>query len=129
MARARDEVRALLAVQQRAWCAGDLDALIATYLPTDEVRYAGGSEVVRGIAGIRRRFASAYPDPTRLGRLEFVEIEIAVLTEQDALAFGQWTIERESADGSEVQRGLFTLQLRKVGPNSSCGQITLLLCV
>jgi ketosteroid isomerase-like protein len=111
--RARDEVRTLLAAQQRAWCAGDLDALIDTYLPSDEVRYAGGAQVVRGIAEIRRRFASAYPDPTRLGQLKFSEIEVTVLTEQDALAFGAWMIQRESGEGTEVQRGLFTLHLRK----------------
>jgi ketosteroid isomerase-like protein len=112
-ARAQDEIRAVLAAQQRAWCAGDLDTLIDTYLPSDDVRYAGSDGVIRGIAEIRRRFAAAYPDQTQLGQLEFFEIDINVLTARDALVLGQWTLRRESADGTQVLGGLSTLHLRK----------------
>jgi uncharacterized protein (TIGR02246 family) len=113
-AQARDEIRAVLATQQRAWRAGELDALLDTYCPSGDVRYAGGPQVVRGIAQLRRRFASVYRDPTELGRLEFSGVEITVLTEQDALAFGEWTIRSDSA-GAQVQRGVFTLHLRRTG--------------
>ncbi|MCW2701937.1 MAG: hypothetical protein JWQ45_3472 [Blastococcus sp.] len=110
-ARVRREVEAVLDRQLAAWSRGDIEALVATYLPSDDVRYASGAKVLRGVEQIRAGFRAAYPDRAAMGDLEFSHIETAALSASDALMFGQWVITRHSG----VLRGLFSLHVRHTG--------------
>lgn len=105
----RREVEAVLKHQECAWGAGDLESLIATYVPSAEVRYASGAEVIRGVDGIRARYLRAYPDRVAMGHLKFSDVETTVLTPSDALVFGRWTIARETG----AVTGLFSLHFRR----------------
>lgn len=103
------ELQAVLTRQQDAWNRGDLDGLLATYWHSDQVRYASGSQVLRGFETVRDRFHNAYPDSTAMGRLEYGDLEIEIVAGDRAVVFGHWMITRDTGE----LEGLFTLQFVK----------------
>ena len=55
-AAAETAVRAVLDRQAAAWNAGDLDGFLSDYLPTGELRFVTGTDVVRGFEAVRERW-------------------------------------------------------------------------
>ena len=54
--------------------------------------------------------AERYPDRAAMGRLVFSDLDIRVLSDDAALAFGAWRLERDN----DKPHGLFTLQRRRL---------------
>jgi ketosteroid isomerase-like protein len=117
-ARLKDSVRAaetsailaMLDGQAAAWNRGDLEAFMASYWRSPELRSASGSTPVRGWAEALRRYRNAYPDRRDMGALMLSDLEIEILAPDAATAFGRWRL----AQTSETPTGLFTLVLKKI---------------
>ncbi|NIA25698.1 MAG: DUF3225 domain-containing protein [Gammaproteobacteria bacterium] len=103
------ELQTVLTRQQDAWNQGDIDSLLTTYWHSDGVRYASGSQVLRGFEAVRERFHDAYPDRAAMGLLEYTDLEIEIVTGDRAVVFGRWLITRDTGE----LEGLFTLQFVK----------------
>jgi ketosteroid isomerase-like protein len=103
-------IRDLLSRQVGAWNRGDLDAFMASYWRSPDLRFASGSTPVRGWAEALRRYRNSYPDRDDMGALTLSDLEIEILSPDAASAFGRWRL----AQASETPTGLFTLVLRKI---------------
>lgn len=92
------------------WNRGDLDGYLAGYWDSEKTLWISSGSLTRGKAAIaaayKRRFSMGGP----MGRLSVAELEIDVLTPDDAIAFGRWILDLEGT----TSQGFFTVQLRKI---------------
>jgi len=111
--KAEADIRNVLAVQDVAWNAGDIDGFMDYYLKTEDLRFASGGTVNRGWQATLDGYKSRYPDRSAMGTLSFTDLEVDVLSPNDALVFGRWKLTRET----DTPGGLFTLHMRQVEGN------------
>jgi len=96
--------------QIRAWNDGNIEEYMSGYYPSDSLRFASGGSVSYGWEETLERYQRGYPDKESMGILSFTEIDIKVISDDAALVFGRWKLERVSNTSSS---GLFTLVFQK----------------
>ncbi len=101
----------VLDMQVEAWNEGDINAFMAGYLNSDELRFTSGNEVHRGWRQTRQRYHQRYPDRAAMGTLAFENLDVRVLSEHAAMVFGRFRLTRESDEPT----GLFTLLFEQHG--------------
>jgi uncharacterized protein (TIGR02246 family) len=93
-----------------AWNRGDLDGYLASYWDSEKTLWISSGSLTRGktaiAAAYKRRFSTGGP----MGKLSVAELEIDVLTPNDAMALGRWILDLEGT----TSQGFFTVLLRKV---------------
>lgn len=95
--------------QQNAWNRGDIEGYMQGYAKTDTLRFASGGNVSYGWLPTLERYQEGYPDKETMGKLIFSKIDIQILSDEAALVFGKWELEREN----DHPWGLFTLLFNK----------------
>ena len=104
-----DEIKAVLLTQQAAWNRGDIDAFMAGYVQSDDLRFASGGTITYGWKTTLERYKAHYPDKATMGTLAFSNLVVTELAPDAALVFGKWELTR----AQDKPWGLFTLTLRK----------------
>lgn len=102
------DITAMLAVQDAAWNAGDIDGFMEYYLKSDALRFASGGDVNKGWQTTLDNYKTRYPNQDAMGKLSFTDLEIRVLSNEYAQVFGRWKLERKI----DIPGGLFTLLLQ-----------------
>ncbi|GAC1631675.1 MAG: nuclear transport factor 2 family protein [Nevskia sp.] len=102
-------IRAVLAQQAAAWNRGDIDGFMSGYWNDEGLRFASGDTVTTGWQATLDRYRKRYGDRAAMGRLSFGELAVEPLSEDAALVFGRWSLQRDA----DRPHGLFTLLLRK----------------
>ena len=95
--------------QEAAWNSGDIDAFMEEYWKSDMLRFASGGTVKYGWQTTLDRYKERYPDKETMGKLEFTEVNIEILSGTGAIVAGRWKLNREA----DTPNGLFTLHMRK----------------
>jgi uncharacterized protein (TIGR02246 family) len=93
-----------------AWNRGDLDGYLASYLDSEKTLWISGGALTRGKAAIAAAYKRRFSTGGAMGKLSVAELEIDVLTPDDAIAVGRWTLDLEGM----MSQGFFTVQLRKI---------------
>ena len=106
---AKDAIEAILNEQVRSWNEGNIEKYMAGYDRSDSLRFASGGNAYYGWRATLERYKTRYPDKAAMGILTFSDLDIAVISEDAALVFGQWKLKREK----DEPWGLFTLLFRK----------------
>jgi len=106
----KEEVSALIRQGESAWNQGSIEGYMETYWNSPNLRFASGGKVTYGWQETLDGYLKRYPDRAAMGRLVFRDLDIRVLSDDAALAFGTWRLEREH----DQPHGLFTLQLRRL---------------
>ena len=99
----------VISEQQSAWNKGDIEGYMQDYNKSDSLRFASGGNVTYGWETTLNRYKKAYPDKETMGQLIFSNIDIKMLSNNDAIVFGKWELEREN----DHPWGLFTLIFNK----------------
>ncbi len=86
LAKATEEVKALLTAQAAAWNAGDLEAFCAVYV--DDALFLSPSGVTRGRQTILERYRKRYPDAAARGTLSFEFLEVTPVHGVEVTPFG-----------------------------------------
>ncbi|GGY39430.1 YybH family protein [Parvularcula lutaonensis] len=106
-----EAIRSVLSAQAEAWNRGDIPAFMDGYLKTDALRFASGNSVQRGYDETLGRYLRNYGTPEKMGTLSFKDLDVDVLSDDAAVVFGRFHLERpEEGDAT----GLFTLIFRKI---------------
>ncbi len=103
-------INQVLEAQSAAWNRGDIDAFMAGYWKSDELRFASGGVITYGWKTTRDRYKRNYPDMATMGTLAFTIHEVKVLSPDAAIVFGRWELARKQ----DKPWGLFTLAFRKL---------------
>lgn len=102
-------IRSVLGSQQAAWNRGDLAAFLEGYWNSPELTFAGSDGIVRGYDGLLARYQKSYPDRKAMGELDFSDLEIRSLGQENALVVGHWHLKREAGDVG----GVFSLVFQR----------------
>lgn len=105
-----DRILAVLATQQEAWNAGDIDGFMQGYWQSPELRFASGGTVTKGWQETRDRYHANYADRSIMGELSFNELYVTLLAEDAAIVHGAWALQRTADRPS----GLFTLVFEEI---------------
>jgi len=104
-----NEIKGVLIQQASEWNEGDLEGYMFGYIKSDSLRFASGGTVSFGWDTTLARYKRGYPDKSIMGHLTFSRIDVNIISDNAALAFGQWELVREN----DKPWGLFTLLFRK----------------
>ena len=110
MTDAQQRIRALFESSCAAWNRGDIDGYLADYWHSDKVRWVSEGTVQYGFDAIASAFKARFDSPDNMGRLGVANLEIQLLSEGDALAFGAWTQTTSTAS----RHGVFTVHMKKI---------------
>ncbi len=105
----KQEIISILMEQQNSWNEGSIEEYMQGYAKSDSLRFASGGNVTHGWQTTFDRYLKGYPDKSIMGQLTFSEIDIKLISNTSALAFGKWELEREQ----DHPWGLFTLLFQK----------------
>jgi uncharacterized protein (TIGR02246 family) len=108
---AEDAVRAVLAAQQTAWNAGDVEAFMSGYESSDATTFVGAT-ITRGYRQVLENYRRRYPTKEKMGRLTFSSIEVTSLGAEFASVIGKFHLDRTAEAGGPAN-GIFTLLFRK----------------
>ena len=102
-------IRTVLDQQVKDWNDGSIEKFMRGYAKSDSTRFASGGAIRLGWQTVFDRYKKTYGDKAAMGKLTFSDLDITVFSDDAALAFGHWKLEREKDEPS----GLFTLVFRK----------------
>lgn len=105
-----DRILAVLATQQEAWNAGDIDGFMEGYWQSPELRFASGGSVTKGWQETRDRYHANYADRALMGELTFNELYVTLLSDDAAVVHGAWALQR----ADDRPSGLFTLIFEEI---------------
>ena len=105
-----DRIAAVIAAQQAAWNAGDIDGFMQGYWQSPDLRFASGGTVTNGWQATRDRYHARYSDRALMGELTFDRLEISMLGTDAAAAHGAWALQR----AEDRPSGLFTLIFKQI---------------
>lgn len=108
-ARATADIHAVLGAQVEAWNRGSIDDFMAGYDASASTRFASGGDVTLGWETVRNRYRARYASREAMGRLAFTGLDVRVVSADDALVFGRWTLTRSG----DAPTGLFTLLMHR----------------
>lgn len=101
----------MLQASANAWNRGQLDDFMTDYLPTSELTFTSGGNILQGYDTLRERYSKKYgEDRASMGHLTFSDIKAWKLGAQHALALGEWHLKRE---GKPESGGVFSLVMVK----------------
>jgi uncharacterized protein (TIGR02246 family) len=122
LAKARDEVRALLERQAADWSRGDVEAFCSGY--AEDALFVSPSGVTRGRQAVLDRYRKRYPDGAAMGRLTLEPLELREIWGPEVTELGdaepgavhavtvaaRWTLVREALPDAS---GLTLIVLRR----------------
>jgi|GEM_PF-1187878 len=107
-------ITAVLMAQQARWNAGDLRGFMDTYVRTRQTTFLSGGTVTQGWSQMFGVYMRSYPDRASMGTLTFSDLTVRPVTNESAIVWGRWRLDRES----DTPQGLFTL-LMEVRPGGT----------
>jgi ketosteroid isomerase-like protein len=107
---APERIARVLMAQRDAWNRGDIEAFMTGYWKSGELRFASGGTVTKGWQATLDGYRERYDDREKMGTLRFSGLDVSILSEDAALVFGRWKLERKD----DAPGGLFTLLFRKI---------------
>jgi len=104
-----DEVLKVVLEAEAWWNDGSIEGYMDAYWKSPKLRFVSGGKVTYGWKQAFEGYLKRYPDSAAMGRLVFSDLDITVLSNDYALVYGAWRLEREN----DQPHGLFTLLLRQ----------------
>jgi ketosteroid isomerase-like protein len=110
-------IKHLLLSQVEAWNHGNLDGFMEGYWHSPDLTFFSGGAVTRGWEPTLLRYRQRYQaDGKEMGKLEFQDLNIDLLSKRSAVVTGKWQLtmsEGKTSDGKQPH-GLFTLIFKRL---------------
>jgi ketosteroid isomerase-like protein len=102
-------VRAVLAAQQDAWNAGDIEGFMAGYDRSDALVFTSGAKIRRGWQETHDKFVASYgAAKDTMGKLAFEILGVQPVGADGAVILGRWSL-----DGPNAGSGVFSVVLER----------------
>lgn len=108
------EITAMLHEQDAAWSRGDLDGFMKCYEDSGELVFMTSDGPVRSYQTLKERYEKRYKTGANdFGKLTFSDLQVEVLADGIARAYGKWIVDTKDTDGKPKQlSGWFSLILK-----------------
>jgi beta-aspartyl-peptidase (threonine type) len=111
---AEEGIKHLLVSQVEAWNRKDLEGFMEGYWHSPDLTFFSGGNIARGWNAALQRYQQRYQSKgADMGKLEFQDLHIDLLSRQAAIVTGSWHL--TMPDGKQPH-GLFTLIVKKMQP-------------
>jgi ketosteroid isomerase-like protein len=108
-AQAVTDILVVMDNQVSAWNRGDVDGFMKGYWNSPKLIFVSGDNVTRGWQPTLDRYKKNYDSKEKMGKLEFKEVELNILSPDAAVVLGSWHLARDK----DEPHGKFTLVFRK----------------
>ena len=105
-----ESINKVMADQQDAWNAFNIDAFMEGYWKSDSLKFIGSSGITYGWKSTLENYKKRYPTKDAMGKLTFTIISLELLSDTSAFMIGKYHLKRTSDEPS----GHFTLLWRKI---------------
>ncbi len=103
--RAENQIRAVMAAQEKAWSDGDIDAFMQGYHRSRDLLFVGSKGLSKGWETTLNNYKKGYPDRGAMGRLKFDILEMKRLGSRAYLVIGTYELIRKN----DHPKGIFSL--------------------
>lgn len=110
MATPKDEINLLLNQQEVDWNNGDIQAYLQGYWQDDKLIFVSKGKFNHGWANLLKSYQRSYPDVASMGKLDFNQLDIKVLSDNAALVSGRWELKR----AKDNPNGIFTVLVQRI---------------
>jgi beta-aspartyl-peptidase (threonine type) len=100
-----EQITKVLTDQVAAWNAGNIETYMEGYWKSDSTVFNSGGSLTKGWNEVLTRYKKTYGTKEKMGRLEFGELKIRMLSSGAAVAMGMWKLHR----AQDEPWGRFTL--------------------
>jgi len=105
----KDQIRTIMAQQEKAWNNADLEAFMQAYWKSDKLMFIGKSGIKYGWQTTLDNYKKSYPDKDAMGELHFDIIQVEVVKDS-AFVLGKWQLTRSK----DILSGFYTLYWKKI---------------
>ena len=109
-ARIAAAVRVVLNAQRDAWNRSDVEGYMDGYARSERTLLISGDSLTRGWQTVHDRYKRNYNSREKMGTLTFSGLDITVLSNDAAVIFGRWHLQR----ANDEPQGRFTLIFRRM---------------
>jgi ketosteroid isomerase-like protein len=102
-------IEKILLDQVAAWNAGDIDGYMKGYWNSDSTIFLSGGNLTRGYGSVLSRYKKSYDTRDKMGKLEFAELHVRMITQTIGIATGVWRLHR----ANDQPWGRFTLLVER----------------
>lgn len=106
---AKEQIAMLLQDQVDAWNRGNIEGYMEGYWKSDSTVFVSGGSMTKGFEEVLTRYKKGYNTREKMGRLEFQDLVVRLLSPSVGIATGIWRLHREK----DHPWGRFTLILEK----------------
>jgi hypothetical protein len=99
--------------QQKAWNEGNIESFMVGYWQSDSLQFIGSRGIQLGWQKTLDNYKKSYPNVAAMGKLEFSDIQINIISKNHAFVIGRWKLTREK----DQPNGYFTLLWEKKNGN------------
>lgn len=110
VSKSENQVRAIMAKQEQAWNAGDIEGFMNGYWESDSLKFIGKRGLTYGWEQTLANYKKSYPDRAAMGKLTFTLLHVSPIGKKSIHVIGKWHLQREA---DELQ-GHFTLVWKKI---------------
>jgi hypothetical protein len=103
-------ISSIMDKQQESWNRGNIDDFMIPYWHSDSLLFIGKSGVNKGWQKTLDNYKKSYPTADAMGRLQFENISMEMIDEQNAWVLGKWTLYRIA----DTLSGHYTLNWRQI---------------
>jgi len=89
-----EAIEQVLNEQAAAWNRGDIEGYMKGYWNSPETLFLSGGKITAGYQKVLERFKQSYDTKEKMGRLNFEEVSVRMLSPQTALVHGMWVLHR-----------------------------------
>lgn len=101
----KGDIQAILDRQQASWNEGNIEGFMEYYWKSEEMTFQSGNRRLYSWNALLSRYKETY-SRENMGKLDFTDIEIKVLSRDFAYVLGRWKLAFKDSSSKE---GLFTL--------------------
>jgi len=105
----KTELQTIIDQQQKAWNEGNIEGFMAYYWNSEDFVFQSGNNRVHGWQALLDRYKKNYSGEN-MGKLNFSDIDIKILTNNIAYVLGRWEVTRQDS----TSEGLFTILFKKL---------------
>ena len=103
----KNRIQTVLDRQKASWNEGNIEGFMEYYWKSDDLTFQSGNKRLHGWNALLVRYKESY-SRQNMGKLDFTNIEIKVLSSDSAYVLGRWKL----AFKDSLKEGLFTIILQ-----------------
>ncbi len=107
---AKEQIKLVMKFQEASWNRGNITEFMKAYWRSDSLLFVGGKGPTYGWSQTLANYLKTYPNPEKMGQLNFEFVKIEILSQVDAFVVGKWQLKRTE----DILQGYYSLLWKKI---------------